>query len=1045
MAVMDAVCTTEAELNIALDSLPAPCHDLQGLEADSIAIPPMPELPRAKLDAWMQVLTGAMRTSSGDGAWKAQATVMMARLELAAGDAAACVARLKNLPVTPASVDSAAGEYAKIVAVMQHTILGMACQMTDDKRSAYESFSAAVTAFQTVPYTTPAPPKIITARQDLDQWLVWGHDAYFGLAVTAMQLGEDASAVEVTRHARVQECYDWWVVVEAQASMEEGVADALERHVRLIETVYRGTRHTFQSLKLLRYLSHAFLSLLLRSKDSISSVEKGEALLVIGSYVDRFEKRLAEAEELVRKRAASRRVSSVSATGGKPAVAVTPVGVDGTRVTEELQMEGQGPGVVVGDVEGETMADAIAVCVTGTRLCILNPEGDVELLRTGVRYAELAMKFFRDHGSSINGADVRNLILQKATQNLGLAYGELALEVPLSEERAKLQGLAVQALRDARPLSVGGAAAENGDVDGEEGEDDGESGAWDVEYQLALQLAEVGEIPEAINILNQSILHNPAHGPAWNLLSLLLTSRKDYSKALEVCDVGWKEIVSGCIRPAGSDAANSEEEIQFSWESVDTEVKEELINLKLTQLMIEVQKLGARAALESLHSLFVLFRKLFGSLTSAVDAEGMSQGAGGGRASMDVGTDGRLTPVHGGTGGRPHSRGSTGGSSVYPNGNAVVVLNGSLAILPLFSFRAHDMQISLWLTASALYRQLGRFDDARSAVEQAEKLAETLAKLDLRIKERGSRIFKAEKVGTPVIQGGATTLRKGRGLKKYPTLPPSSSQKEGRAKWGPVDKNVRRVLADIQFEVNKLQSCMIKDAQYRQSKTPVPVSRWAKYLPPSGKISGSALVGTMNSSALGGAGGLIARSSRRPSIVSISRSIQSVSLGPGTASPMLRAGETLTAGDGSNNGGSSGSVSNLSRPPGMPGGAASTASSSATPALSSATSSITLVQLIQDFMIVSALDDFHLPTRVHLATLHLENGDEAAAEFWFERACKRTRARGCDGGRPGVAMLYGGVTGHWGWESWAGLGRLLKKTGRLPQQYRPPQFCRHTI
>jgi TPR repeat protein len=101
------------------------------------------------------------------------------------------------------------------------------------------------------------------------------------------------------------------------------------------------------------------------------------------------------------------------------------------------------------------------------------------------------------------------------------------------------------------------------------------------------------------------------------------------------------------------------------------------------------------------------------------------------------------------------------------------------------------------------------------------------------------------------------------------------------------------------------------------------------------------------------------------------------------------------------------------------------------PSSTSTSPRTTLALLIDDLLLVTLLDDDHVPARVQLASLYKEKGDLALAEHWYERACKRSKSRGAGGGSKGLSTYYGGTTSHWGWESWAGLGKVLLETGRL--------------
>ena len=75
------------------------------------------------------------------------------------------------------------------------------------------------------------------------------------------------------------------------------------------------------------------------------------------------------------------------------------------------------------------------------------------------------------------------------------------------------------------------------------------------------------QIREAILALEKSLNANPTSICSWNLLALLLSARKDYKRALAVCDAGWKEGISIFM---------TEGDETIYWDIVDLEVKEEL-------------------------------------------------------------------------------------------------------------------------------------------------------------------------------------------------------------------------------------------------------------------------------------------------------------------------------------------------------------------------------------------------------------------------------------------------------------------------------------
>lgn len=136
-------------------------------------------------------------------------------------------------------------------------------------------------------------------------------------------------------------------------------------------------------------------------------------------------------------------------------------------------------------------------------------------------------------------------------------------------------------------------------------------------------------------------------------------------------------------------------------------------------------------------------------------------------------------------------RGSTGSTASSLPGTP------SSASLPaLYRFRTYDLLISLWLTASALYRELEQFDEANGAIHEAERLAELLAKMDVSVKTAPGRLFRDHNLA-------AALQERARGKAKLGSSKAKPRDGEGYiAKWGPVDLGVRRVLADIAFEVS---------------------------------------------------------------------------------------------------------------------------------------------------------------------------------------------------------------------------------------------------
>jgi len=122
-------------------------------------------------------------------------------------------------------------------------------------------------------------------------------------------------------------------------------------------------------------------------------------------------------------------------------------------------------------------------------------------------------------------------------------------------------------------------------------------GNYDGYYLLALQLAEMRDISKAILTVKQSLGLNASHIPSWHLLALLLSSQKDYERALNICVVAAKE---------------------SEWDLATTDALtasqldgEEYLALRITQAVLQDQIQGPESALVLQEALFSLYTKVF--------------------------------------------------------------------------------------------------------------------------------------------------------------------------------------------------------------------------------------------------------------------------------------------------------------------------------------------------------------------------------------------------------------------------------------------------
>lgn len=121
--------------------------------------------------------------------------------------------------------------------------------------------------------------------------------------------------------------------------------------------------------------------------------------------------------------------------------------------------------------------------------------------------------------------------------------------------------------------------------------------AFEGHYHLALQLAEMREIPKAILATKQSLSINPSHVPSWHLLVLLLSSQKDHERALSICTAGLRESVWDQGQTDDSTAQGSD--------------GEEYLAFRITQAVLHDQVYGPESALEHQGALFSLYSRVF--------------------------------------------------------------------------------------------------------------------------------------------------------------------------------------------------------------------------------------------------------------------------------------------------------------------------------------------------------------------------------------------------------------------------------------------------
>ncbi|KAI1312681.1 hypothetical protein EDD11_002880 [Mortierella claussenii] len=329
-------------------------------------------------------------------------------------------------------------------------------------------------------------------------------------------------------------------------------------------------------------------------------------------------------------------------------------------------------------------------------------------------------------------------LLNMAYKYQGAAYGLQASSTHEPETRSQLYDKAVESL--AKAIQVLPAA-------------------FDGHYHLALQLAEMRDIPKAILAAKQSLSINPSHIPSWHLLVLLLTSQKEYERALNICAVGLKE--------SEWDVASTD---GFTASQLDGE---DYLALRITQAVLHDQINGPESALEPQEALFSLYTKVFATEPSSfgeslydiqnvrrrdqsdADLSAGSTVVGRPRAGSILSVRSRngggsdIGPASNGTHNnsldvpKPNyassitsSIGSTGSKGRRNPPPAAAgpspVVRSAMSLPPtvqrpttksvMRTARANRVLVTLWLLSASTFRRLGRMEDALKAIEEAERV-----------------------------------------------------------------------------------------------------------------------------------------------------------------------------------------------------------------------------------------------------------------------------------------------------------------------------------
>lgn len=212
--------------------------------------------------------------------------------------------------------------------------------------------------------------------------------------------------------------------------------------------------------------------------------------------------------------------------------------------------------------------------------------------------------------------------LALAWQSIGLAYAQWARMTFESTTRTELQKKAIRSLRTSLSADFGGSA--------------------DVRsvFALGLLLAEQRELTTAIELVKTALLTRQNGNetlvlyngdfwrersliPLWHLLSLLLSARQEYTLAARTCECAFEQfrdpaVLFGRQQLYKSDHLNEAEKDPHAShglvDDMDDFEKENILEVKMTQLAIVEIVEGPRIAVNASLELLTLFSRLFGAV-----------------------------------------------------------------------------------------------------------------------------------------------------------------------------------------------------------------------------------------------------------------------------------------------------------------------------------------------------------------------------------------------------------------------------------------------
>ncbi|EJP70035.1 filamentation protein [Beauveria bassiana ARSEF 2860] len=293
----------------------------------------------------------------------------------------------------------------------------------------------------------------------------------------------------------------------------------------------------------------------------------------------------------------------------------------------------------------ETMAQAIMT------LCLYGHHKSAEKARQlGAELEDWLARLPLNQAGNDSSSYVPPRVIALAWQAIGLSHAHWSRSTYEAGSRTEIQSKAIRCLRKSLSSEFG-RSKDTRSI-----------------FALGVLLAERKELSTAIEIVRSTLMSAKRDEsttndelysgpywqersliPMWHLLALLLSARQDYAMASRACDGAVEQFKDPSILFGKTEGFKSEHLNDAEAKSISTEVhsglvdemddfeKEELLEVKMTQLaLIELQD-GPNAAVNASYELLSLFTRLFGNVSAPPSVHTQSDAGskiGSGRSSL---------------------------------------------------------------------------------------------------------------------------------------------------------------------------------------------------------------------------------------------------------------------------------------------------------------------------------------------------------------------------------------------------------------------------